>query len=111
MYIVNLYIVILGVSVVHPENMITYIVQCGYKKEAISHSGWQQDIIEEIIVLHVDGTLERVTLPPRKYIIDSQNIYAEIGPDGKIVRVKVHLVARYTQLFGLDYSYTISFCG
>ncbi|XP_070039993.1 uncharacterized protein [Nicotiana tomentosiformis] len=59
------------------------------KGEAVSHLGWRQAMIEEMSALHMS---------------------VKVGPDIQVDRLKAHLVAKgYTQIFGLDYSDTLSF--
>ena len=67
--------------------------------EALSHPGWKQAMTEEIDALYSNGTWELVALPPSKSPVGCRWIYTvKVGPDGKIDRLKVRLVAKgYTQ--------------
>ena len=78
--------------------------------EALSHSGWKQAMVEEMATLHSTGTWDLVTLPTSKSLVGCRWVYTvKIGPDGRVDRLKAHLVAKgYTQIYGSDYSDTFS---
>ncbi|XP_031104791.1 uncharacterized protein LOC116009796 [Ipomoea triloba] len=79
-------------------------------KEALSHPGWQQAMVDEIAVLHSSGTWDLVPLPPGKTVVGCRWVYnVKVGPDGHIDKLKARLVANgYTQVFGVDYTNTFS---
>ena len=73
--------------------------------EALSHPGWKQAMVEEMVALHSTSTWDLVTLPAGKSPVGCRWVYiVKIGPDGGVDRLKVHLVVkRYTQIYGSDY--------
>jgi len=79
-------------------------------KEALSHPGWQQAMVDEMAALHSSGTWDLVPLPPGKTVVGCRWVYnVKVGPDGQVDRLKARLVAKgYTQVFGVDYTDTFS---
>ena len=75
-------------------------------KEAVSHRGWRQAMIDEMLALEHSDTWDLVLFPPGKTVVGCRLVYAiKVGPDGNIDRLKARLVAKgYTQTYGLDYS-------
>ena len=73
--------------------------------EALSHPGWKQAMVEEIVALHSTSAWDLVTLPVDKSPVGCHWVYTiKIGPDGGVDRLKVHLVSKgYTQIYGSDY--------
>ena len=73
--------------------------------EALSHPGWKQAMIEEMVALHSIGTWDLVPLLVGKSSIGCRWVYTvKIGPDGRVDRLKARLVAKgYTQIYGSDY--------
>lgn len=67
-------------------------------------------MVDELTVLHANGTWELVPLPPGHSIVGCHQIYTvKVGLDGKVDRLKARLVANgYTQTYGLDYHDTFS---
>jgi hypothetical protein len=78
--------------------------------EALSHPGWKQAMIDEMIALESNQTWELVPLPPGKSVVGCRWVFnVKVGPDGQIDRLKARLVAKgYTQVYGQDYSDTFS---
>ena len=60
---------------------------------------------EEIDTLYSNDTWELVAFPPSKSPIGCRWVYiVKVGPDGKIDRLKAHLVSKgYTQQYGSNY--------
>ena len=67
-------------------------------------------MIEEMIVLHDNGTWELVPLPEGKITISCRWIFiVKVGSDGAIDRLKARLVTKgHTQIYGIDYGDTFS---
>ena len=67
-------------------------------------------MIEEMDVLTDNGTWDLMHLPARKKVIDCRWVFTvKVNPDGSIVRLKAHLVAKgYAQTYGVDNSDTFS---
>ena len=65
-------------------------------------------MIDEISALHTSGTWELISLHVGKSTVGYHQVYAiKVGPDGKVDRLMVHLIAKgYTQISGLDYGDT-----
>ncbi|RVX02576.1 Retrovirus-related Pol polyprotein from transposon TNT 1-94 [Vitis vinifera] len=78
--------------------------------EALSPSGWQQAMVDEMDTLHSNGTWDLVVLPSGKSTVGCRWVYAvKVGPDGQVDRLKARLVAKgYTQVYGSDYGDTFS---
>ncbi|RVX19942.1 Retrovirus-related Pol polyprotein from transposon TNT 1-94 [Vitis vinifera] len=72
--------------------------------------GWRQAMVDEMAVLHSNGTWDLVVLPSGKSTVDCRWVYAvKVGPDGQVDRLKARLVAKgYTQVYGFDYGDTFS---
>ncbi|XP_019184808.1 PREDICTED: uncharacterized protein LOC109179764 [Ipomoea nil] len=68
-------------------------------REALSHPGWQQAMVDEMVALQSSGTWDLVPLPPGKTVVGCHWVYnVKVGPDGQIDRLKAGLVAKgYTQ--------------
>ncbi|RVX05229.1 Retrovirus-related Pol polyprotein from transposon TNT 1-94 [Vitis vinifera] len=78
--------------------------------ETLSHPGWQQAMVDEMVALHSNGTWDLVSLPLGKSTIGCCWVYTvKVGPDGQVDRLKARLVAKgYTQIYGCDYGDTFS---
>ncbi|RVW21065.1 Retrovirus-related Pol polyprotein from transposon TNT 1-94 [Vitis vinifera] len=78
--------------------------------EALSQPGWQQVMVDEMDVLHSNGTWDLVVLPFGKSTVGCCWVYAvKVGPDGQVDHLKARLVAKgYTQVYGSDYGDTFS---
>ena len=78
--------------------------------EALSHPGWKQAMVEEIVVLHSTGTWDIVPLLAGKSPVGCRWVYTvKIGPDGRGDRLKACLVTKgYTQIYGSAYYDTFS---
>jgi len=74
--------------------------------EALSHPGWKQAMIDEMITLESNQTWELVPPPLGKSIVGCRWVFnVKVGPDGQVDRLKARLVAKgYTQVYGQDYS-------
>ena len=78
--------------------------------EALSHPGWRQAMVDEMVALHSTGTWDLVVLPVGKFPVGCRWVYTvKVGPDGQVDRLKARLVAKgYTQVYGSDYGDTFS---
>ena len=78
--------------------------------EALSHPGWKQVIVEEMVALHSTGTWDLVTLTTGKSPVGCCLVYTvKIESDGRVDRLKARLVAKgYTHIYGSDYYDTFS---
>ena len=67
-------------------------------------------MVDEMIVLHSNGTWDLVPLPLGKSLVGCWWIYVvKVGPGGQIDRLKARLVAKgYTHVYGLDCGDTFS---
>ena len=67
-------------------------------------------MVDKMSTLHENETWQLVSLPPGKSKVGCRWTFTpKVGPDGKLDRLKARLVAKgYTQIFGLDYSDTLS---
>nr|CAN77210.1 hypothetical protein VITISV_000141 [Vitis vinifera] len=79
-------------------------------RKALSHPGWRQAMVDEMVALHSNGTWDLVVLPFGKSTVGCRWVYAvKVGPDGQVDRLKARLVAKgYTQVYGSDYGDTFS---
>ncbi|RVX18159.1 Retrovirus-related Pol polyprotein from transposon TNT 1-94 [Vitis vinifera] len=68
--------------------------------EALSHPGWRQAMVDEVVALHSNGTWDLVVLLSGKSTVDCRWVYAvKVGPNGQVDCLKARLVAKgYTQL-------------
>ena len=63
--------------------------------EALSHPGWTQVMVEEMVALHSINTWDLVTLPIGKFPVGFHWVYTvKIGLDGRVDRLKARLVAK-----------------
>ena len=78
--------------------------------ETLSHPGWRQAMVDEMVALHSNGTWDLVSLPLGKSTVGCRWVYTiNVGPDGQVDRLKARLVAKgYTQIYGCDYGDTFS---
>ncbi|RVW96915.1 Retrovirus-related Pol polyprotein from transposon TNT 1-94 [Vitis vinifera] len=78
--------------------------------EVLSHPGWRQAMVDEMVALHSNDTWDLVVLPSGKSTVGCRWVYAvKVGPDGQVDRLKARLVAKgYTQVYGSDYGDTFS---
>nr|CAN66416.1 hypothetical protein VITISV_044133 [Vitis vinifera] len=78
--------------------------------EILSHPGWRQTMVDEMVALHFNGTWDLVSLPLGKSTVGCRWVYTvKVGPDGQVNRLKARLVAKgYTQIYGCDYGDTFS---
>ena len=67
-------------------------------------------MVEEMVALHSTGTWGLVTLPTSKSLVGCRWVYTvKIGPNGRVDRLKAHLVAKgYTKIRGSYYYDTFS---
>ena len=67
-------------------------------------------MVEEMAILHSTSTWDLVTLLINKSHVGCRGVYiVKIGPDGRVDRLKVRLVAKgYTQIYASDYYDTFS---
>ena len=63
--------------------------------EALSHPGWKQAMVEEMVALHSTGTWDLVTLPNGKSLVGCRWVYTvKIGPNGRVNCLKACLVSK-----------------
>nr|CAN69691.1 hypothetical protein VITISV_026777 [Vitis vinifera] len=76
----------------------------------VVRKGWRQAMVDEMAILHSNGTWDLVVLPSGKSTVGCRWVYAvKVGPDGQVDRLKARLVAKgYTQVYGSDYGDTFS---
>nr|XP_016479938.1 PREDICTED: uncharacterized protein LOC107801166 [Nicotiana tabacum] len=74
-------------------------------REALSHTGWHDAMIEEMMALDDNGTWELADLPTNKKAIGCKWVIAvKFNSDGTVARLKARLVAKgYAQTYGVDY--------
>ena len=79
-------------------------------REALSHPGWHDAMVEEMNALDENGTWDLVDLPSGKRAIGCKWVFTvKVNPDGSIARLKARLVAKgYAQTYGVDYCDTFS---
>ncbi|XP_075076753.1 uncharacterized protein LOC142163374 [Nicotiana tabacum] len=79
-------------------------------REALSHPGWHDAMIEEMMALDENGTWELADLPTNKKAIGCKWVFAvKFNSDGTVACLKAHLVAKgYAQTYGVDYLDTFS---
>ena len=67
-------------------------------------------MVEEMAALHSTGTWDQVPLSVGKSPVDCRWVYTvKIGSDGRVGRLKAHLVAKgYNKIYGSDYYDTFS---
>ena len=57
--------------------------------EALSHLGWQQAMVDEMVALHSNDTWDLVVLPSGKSTVGCRWVYAvKVGPDGQVDRLR-----------------------
>ena len=73
--------------------------------ETLSHPGWKQEMVEEMVALYSTGTWDLVTLSAGKSPVGRRWVYTvKIGSHGEVNRLKARLVVKgYTQIYGFDY--------
>ena len=63
--------------------------------KALAHSSWRSAIIKEMDALTDNGTRDLVRLPAEKKVIGCIWVFTvKVNPDGSIVRLKAHLIAK-----------------
>lgn len=67
-------------------------------------------MVDEMSVVHSDGTWDLVPFPPGKSMVGCRWVYTiKVSSDGAIDRLKAHFVAKgYTHIYKLDYGNTFS---
>lgn len=64
-------------------------------KEALSHPGWCQAMVDEMFALHLLGIWELVPLPKGKTIVGYRWLYTvKVGPNGHVDRLEARLVTK-----------------
>ena len=78
--------------------------------EALSHQGWKQAMIDEMVALESNHTWELVPPPLGKSVVGCKWVFnVKVGPGRQVDRLKARLVAKdYTQVYGQDYNDTFS---
>ncbi|RVW15111.1 Retrovirus-related Pol polyprotein from transposon TNT 1-94 [Vitis vinifera] len=60
--------------------------------EVLSHPGWRQAMVDEMVALHSNDTWDLVVLPSGKSTVGCRWVYAvKVGPDGQIASVRLLL--------------------
>ncbi|KAK2998527.1 hypothetical protein RJ639_023483 [Escallonia herrerae] len=79
-------------------------------KEALSHPGWHNAMLEEIQALDDNHTWDLVNLPEGKKAVGCKWVNTvKFNADGSMARLKARLVAKgFAQTYGVDYSDTFS---
>ncbi|XP_075076631.1 uncharacterized protein LOC107793242 [Nicotiana tabacum] len=79
-------------------------------REALSHPGWNDAMIEEMMALDENGTWELADLPTNKKAIGYKWVFAvKFNSDRTVACLKARLVAKgYAQTYGVDYLDTFS---
>lgn len=78
-------------------------------REAISHRGWHNAMIEEMNALDKNRTWNLVGLPAGKQAIGCKWVFSvKVNPDGSFARLKARLVAKGYATYGVDYFDTFS---
>ena len=63
--------------------------------EALSHPGWREAMIEEMMALDKNETWSLVDLPAGKKVIGCKWVFnVKVNPDGSVARLKARLVAK-----------------
>ncbi|XP_052490760.1 uncharacterized mitochondrial protein AtMg00820-like [Gossypium raimondii] len=77
---------------------------------SLSHSGWRAAMVEEMITLDGNSTLELVDLPTGKKAIQCKWVFTiNVNPNGSVACLKDQLVGKgNAQTYGVDYSDTFS---
>ena len=83
-------------------------IVCKVVKEALSHTGWYNAMLEKIHALDEYHTWDLVDLPKVKKAVGCKWVFAvKVTPNGSMARLKARLVAKgYAQTYGVDYSDT-----
>ena len=78
--------------------------------EALSHPGWRDAMVEEMMALDHNATWSLVDLPLGKKAIGCKWVFTvKVNPDGSVARLKARLVAKgYAQTYVIDYLDTFS---
>ena len=79
-------------------------------REALSHPGWGNAMVDEMQALDDNGTWDLVPLPTGKKAIGCRWVFAvKFNHDGSVARLKARLAAKgYAQTYDVDYFETFS---